>query len=349
MSQPAPELQPAVEPRDWAIVSPGYDALWFLAPPTVAVVTGILLTRWDQPFVHFAGRDMRLGVLCLGALTQAHLVIVLLRSHGNAAVRRRHPVRFFAVPALLLAAMLASPWILVAGGVVATFWDVYHSALQTFGLGRIYDQRVGNDPQVGRRLDIGLNLLLYAGPIAAGATLVDHLASFREFEQVGDRLLTRVPAYVMGRQAWLTWAVVIGGTLFVIAYLGLYVRHARRGYRVAPAKVFLFATTGLCSIYTWGFNSWGQAFLVMNLFHAVQYFALVWWAEGGRWSERLRLDRGPVMRGLAWAAFTGGALAYGFGAQATYGLSAWYAVTLVIALMHFWYDGFIWSVRRGEV
>ena len=53
--------------------------------------------------------------------------------------------------------------------------------------------------------------------------------------------------------------------------------------------------------------------------------------------------------GLAWAAFTGGALAYGFGAHATSGLSAWYAVTLVIALMHFWYDGFIWSVRRGEV
>jgi hypothetical protein len=24
-------------------------------------------------------------------------------------------------------------------------------------------------------------------------------------------------------------------------------------------------------------------------------------------------------------------------------------VTLVVSLMHFWYDGFIWSVRRQEV
>jgi hypothetical protein len=24
-------------------------------------------------------------------------------------------------------------------------------------------------------------------------------------------------------------------------------------------------------------------------------------------------------------------------------------VTLVVSLMHFWYDGFIWSVRRREV
>lgn len=25
------------------------------------------------------------------------------------------------------------------------------------------------------------------------------------------------------------------------------------------------------------------------------------------------------------------------------------SVTLVVSLMHFWYDGFIWSVRRREV
>jgi hypothetical protein len=47
--------------------------------------------------------------------------------------------------------------------VLATFWDVYHSALQTFGFARIYDRKAGNDPMVGRRLDWHLNQLLYAG------------------------------------------------------------------------------------------------------------------------------------------------------------------------------------------
>lgn len=31
-------------------------------------------------------------------------------------------------------------------------------------------------------------------------------------------------------------------------------------------------------------------------------------------------------------------------------LSAWaLSVTLVVSLMHFWYDGFVWSVRRSDV
>ena len=49
--------------------------------------------------------------------------------------------------------MITSSWVMVSVSVLATFWDVYHSALQTFGFARIYDRKLGNDPTVGRRLD----------------------------------------------------------------------------------------------------------------------------------------------------------------------------------------------------
>jgi hypothetical protein len=338
-------------PPSWAIVGPLYDAAGFLLPPLVAVAVGVVfsLTEQAQPIIEFFGKPVRPTLLFFGALTQAHLVIVLLRSHGNAAVRRRHPYRFFLVPLVLFTAMVTSAHVLVAASVLVTFWDVYHSALQTFGLGRLYDRRQGNESGVGRRLDIGLNLLLYVGPIAAGATLFDHIKSFNEFQQVGETMLTRVPAAVMGWQWLLRWAIVVGGTLFVLFYIASYGRLVRQGYRVSPAKVFLLASTGLCSIYTWGFNSWGQAFLIMNLFHAVQYFALVWWAEGDRFTRRLKLERLRFGRGVAWLVFVGAALVYGFSALAGAGLSWWYALTLVVALMHFWYDGFIWSVSRDHV
>jgi hypothetical protein len=26
-----------------------------------------------------------------------------------------------------------------------------------------------------------------------------------------------------------------------------------------------------------------------------------------------------------------------------------WAITIVVSLMHFWYDGFVWSVRRREI
>ena len=41
------------------------------------------------------------------------------------------------------------------------------------------------------------------------------------------------------------------------------------------------------------------------------------------------------------------ALACEAGARAEFRVGA--ALALSIALMHFWYDGFIWSVRRHEV
>jgi len=78
---------------------------------------------------------------------------------------------------LFLGCWLSSP-ILVCTSVLATWWDVYHSSLQTFGLGRIYDMRAGNDALAGRRLDYYFNLLLYAGPILGGSALMAHLVDF---------------------------------------------------------------------------------------------------------------------------------------------------------------------------
>ncbi|MBK9029938.1 MAG: hypothetical protein IPL61_01125 [Myxococcales bacterium] len=331
------------------IVGPIYDWAFFLGAPMLALFLGISVagTAWATDLRTLgAERDTLVG-LAVGVVIHAHLVAVVFRSHGNPAIRRRYPIRFLVVPVVLWLAIVASPWIAVAATVVATFWDVWHSAAQTFGLARIYERNHGTAPEVGRRLDFWLNQLLYAGPILAGATLMDHVDSFASFEDVGDALFASVPARVEAHRAWLTWGVLAIGTAFVIGYVAAYVRLARRGWRPSWLKVWLLASTGFVSIYTWGFNSWGQAFLIMNLFHGVQYLALVWAMEGRRIAARARLPRRP---GLALALFLGAVAAYGLGVEALD--SDWtllWAITIVVSLMHFWYDAFIWSVRRAEV
>ena len=115
-------------------------------------------------------------------------------------------------------------------------------------------------------------------------------------------------------------------------------------------KIWLVGTTGLCSVYTWGLNSWGEAFLIMNLFHAAQYLALVWWAEGRALLTRLRLPENSLGRALALAFFLGSTLAYGaFAVLVDVDVHAAWSATIVVSLMHFWYDAFIWSVRRADV
>jgi hypothetical protein len=283
----------------------------------------------------------------IGTVIHAHLVAVFFRSHNNPAIRKLYPIRFFVVPVVLYLAIVGSPWIAVASTVVATFWDVWHSGAQTFGFARIYERNHGTPPELGRRLDFWLNQLMYAGPILAGATLMDHFDSFDKFATIGDAVFSAVPAHVSANARWLTYGVLGLAAAFVVIYAAIYWRLAQRGYRPPWAKLWLVGSTAFVSIYTWGFNSWGQAFLIMNLFHGVQYLALVWAMEGKRIAARMRMPGRPR---LALAIYLGGVFAYGLGVQALDAdLTVLWAITMVVSLMHFWYDAFVWSVRKAQI
>lgn len=348
----AADTQVGSATRSTFIVHPVYDGVFFIGAPVIALIIGVLMadTAVATEPIAIAGQEAALSDLFIGTFIMAHLGLVVVRSHGNPAIFRLYPGRFSVVPAALLTAMLLSPAVMICVTVVATWWDVYHSGLQTFGLGRIYDRRAGNDPTVGRGLDHGLNLLLYVGPILGGATLIDHLDSFDGFADLGWMVLAQVPARAPGHQAWLTWVVVIGGAAYLLYYVVAYAQLARRGYKVSSAKIALFACTGLVSLYAWGFNSFGEAFFVMNFFHALQYFALVWWSEKGNLCRILGLHGRRAGGAMTWLVLL--VLAFGYGVFANFSDDSnrpIICVTLTVSIMHFWYDGFIWSVRKNHV
>lgn len=339
-------------PRSPYIISRAYDWAFFLLSPLAALALGVLVARTPFTEWHFtvAGHRLSPQGLLLGTLIHAHVVAVLFRSHANPEIFQLYRARFVVVPAVLWVALVASPVLAVAAQVLATFWDVWHSGAQTFGLGRIYERNAGNDPEAGRLLDFWLNQLLYAGPIVAGATMLDHFGEFRAFGHVGLDALARVPAFMVRTHASWARALVLGGTGFVAVYLLAYARLWSRGRRVSWLKVWLFATTAMCSIVTWGFNRWGEAFFVMNTFHAVQYLALVWAKEGRRIYAGSRVAHLRFGAPIALAAFLAAVGAYGIAVTllgATSG-GLW-ALGTVISLSHFWYDGFVWSVSRKQV
>ncbi|WNG36505.1 hypothetical protein F0U60_24535 [Archangium minus] len=334
------------------IVGPVYDWAFFLLPPLLALALGVAIsgTAFSGESLVLWGRETTRAGLLVGALIHAHLVAVFFRSHGNPAIFRRFPLRFLLVPVLAWALIRGSHTVAAAATVLATFWDVWHSGLQTFGFARIYDRNGGNPPALARRLDFWLNHLFYAGPILAGATMLDHFRSFDALGDVGLAFFTTVPAFMSAtHRAWTLGVVTVGGA-FLVFYLLAHWHLYRQGYRLSFLKVFLLVTTGACSIYCWGFDSWGEAFFIMNLLHAVQYLALVWATEQERIQERLRLGRWRAGRFVAAAVFLGSVLVYGVGAELLDPeLESLWAVTLVVSLMHFWYDGFVWSVSREQV
>lgn len=334
------------------IAGPVHDAVMFIGAPLLALGLGIAVagTPLADEEISVWGHEGTATSIFIGSFIMAHLVLVVVRSHCNQRVFNRHPRRFIVAPLVLLALLWASDWMLAIAIVVTVWWDVVHSALQTFGLGRIYDARQGNPPMFGRRLDLGLNLLLYVGPVLAGATLIDHLLPFAAFEKVGAVVFRQVPIQAEAHQGALARGLVIAGAVYLVIYVLGYLRLRRQGYRISPQKVALLVSTGACSIYTWGFNSFGEAFFIMNFFHAWQYFGLVWWSERGNLRRRLGLAgvrRGELLTLLAMLLAAGG---YGVWAEFVPDTERYaLAVTLVVSLMHFWYDGFIWSVRRREI
>lgn len=330
------------------IAARAYDWVFFLLPPSLGLALAALLawTGWSQRGLELQGKPVSYVELTVGALIHAHLAAVLVRSHGRRELVRRHPVRMLAVPPALFALLYASPAARVVASVAVVYWDVYHSAMQTFGLGRSYERRAGNDPEAGRRLDLALNLALYVGPIVAGATFLDHAEHLAELRDAGWDGAARAAAALAAHRSTLAavGAAITAGIL--VTYVAGYVNLARAGHRVGVPKVFLLSTTGLCSLVAWSLNPWGLAFAIMNFFHAVQYLALVWWTEG-----RGRLGARPWAARLAPLAYLAVLLGYGWVAdRATAdGQLALWAAAQTVALLHFWYDGFVWSVRRAEL
>lgn len=336
--------------RDRAIASPLLDALFFWGAPPLALLVILAVGQGAAALPHAAGEVITQGTIAVMAIiTYAHLIAVTPRAYLNRDVFGAHRARLTLVPAVLVAAMIVSPLLLICGLVLAFFWDVHHSAMQTFGLGRIYDMKAGNDPQALRRVDLWLNAALYIGPIAAGASMIAHLHALDRFDSVGWHLLTSVPV-VAGRAAATiravaiaAWLAAVGGAMFA------YARAARSGYRISAHKQALLLGTAATSILAWGYAAPLVAFMAVNLFHAVQYFALVWLKEGGRMQAAApRLGRWTLPAFVA--ACLGFGVAYWFAVDAhRMHVGAWLAPFVACSLLHFWYDAFVWSVRRKQV
>lgn len=355
------------------IASGLYDAVFFLLTPLfalgmVGVVTALqpatgIAARVSSPAGVFpiapvgpANSSIDLAasaILLMLILSQAHAVAVFFRSHGNRAIFVRHRFAFVVVPLLLFAGLMTSDWVMVGAMFVAPFWAVYHLGMQSFGLSRMYDARWGNSPETGRSLDYVLQQFFNLAPFLAGWSLLPHLQSLRIF----DRVDWHAPAQWLDAHRSIEGALasvfVVAGPLFIAFYAHSYRKLMRKGYRLCPQKIVLLLTTGIVSVTAWGFLAPWKAVFVMNLFHSVQYFALVWWTEHRNLGRLSRLQGVAFGRPLLLAAFAAISMSLGIFFQ-TYGrdftVMRWAAsLALVISLMHYWYDGFVWSVRRREV
>lgn len=341
------------------LIGPFADSLLIIGAPIVALVIAAPIFALPNSLFRVSLRatthDLR--QILIVTFINAHLFLVFFRSHVNENIFRTYHLRFTIVPLCLILLGAINRIALGVMGVIAVWWDVYHSSLQTFGFGRIYDAKQKNNPATGRRLDYWMNLLVYIGPILAGAHFIDHLNNSTECLQflsseeshLDELFLQQTPDFLQAHQTVVAIVIVSFGVPFLGFYLFSYYRLQQLGYRVSWQKVWLLVITSVVSIYCWGFRSFIDAFWVMNFFHALQYFAIVIFAEYKNISRVFRADR--LVYGGALAAMWAVSVCLLYGLWSGYFATGDWSLSMIttVSLMHFWYDGFIWSVKKKQV
>ena len=296
----------------------------------------------------WAAEDIYLFVAAFGAM--GHHLPGMIRAYGDRALFQRFRYRFICAPIFLVVVCAAfSLWDLKGIVLVAFIWGVWHGMMQTYGFCRIYDAKVGSFAQLTRRLDFALCGIWFATAVLLSPQrMTDTLETYYS---AGGPFIP--PALLRAGQQGLLALALLVSTVFLANFIWMW----SSGKRPSPVKLVLLITS---ISFWWYCNKIVASVLVgialFEVFHDVQYLSLVWIYN----RKRVESDRsiGGFMRfvfrrsGALVGVYVGLVLAYGglslsksyVGIEAVKRILT--GVVTASALLHFYYDGFIWKVRE---
>jgi hypothetical protein len=300
---------------------------------------------------HGVGSDHLLNNLFNGAflLSLVHQPLTLALVYGDRnqfALRRRlftwSPV--VAVP-LIAVAVALNLWVIIP---IAAVWNTIHTLQQRYGLSRIYARKAGYG---SARLDRAvLYTWMAAAILAAGSSpkILDQLSRVMLGSTNSNAIveLSGVRSYAL----WLLLPALLVAAAVTVALARQETEHVAE----ANHAKWLYQVSSLALIATIAFDPLA-GFIAYVAAHAIEYFVVVYKTVQSRYGK-VR-DESTVLGRLAYrpagrlAFFTLFVAAFllldtRFDTSAGQG----YTIALYsIGILHFWYDSFIWKLRRPAV
>ena len=334
---------PTAKSSPW-ILDRWRDLVLFVGTPA------LLIPIFTAAQARWSAQDIFLFVGAFGAM--GHHLPGMIRAYGDKALFDRFKIRFIVAPLAIFAVCVWSAFYdIQAVQLVAMAWGIWHGMMQTYGFCRIYDAKASAKAAARARVDLALCFAWFSA-----AVLLSPM-----------RFRTLLELYYESGGPVVPLAVVDSIRLSVIGALGLVtivflwrqLSDWRAGRGASPIKITLLVSS---IAFWWYCNNGVQNILVgialFEVFHDVQYLAIVWIYN------RTRVERdqsiGGFMRfvfrrsGALIGVYVGLVLAYGaIGLTQSAITAEWIRHGLVglvtaSALLHFYYDGFIWKVREPQ-
>ena len=338
------EATPAAAKSSPWILDRWRDLLLFVGTPV------LLIPIFTAAQARWSAQDIFLFVGAFGAM--GHHLPGMIRAYGDRALFDRFKIRFVVAPlALLVVCVWASVYNIQAIQLVALAWGIWHGMMQTYGFCRIYDAKASAKAAARARLDLALCFAWFLGAVLLSPMRFRTCLDL--YYESGGPVIP--PAVVLGLQ----YVIVVALAAVTALFLWRQWRDWHSAGIVSPVKITLLVSS---IAFWWYCNNGVQNILVgialFEVFHDVQYLAIVWIYN------RTRVERDESIHGFMRFVFrrsgsligvyVGLVLAYGSIALTTSGVSVeaikhvLIGVVTASALLHFYYDGFIWKVRETQ-
>lgn len=338
-------------PKAW-VVNPWVDLGLFVFTPLILAIGFQMLA--------VAAILPALKIAILGISSTGHHLPGIIRAYTDPSIFRRFRYRLVLVPSLfiLLAGICAYyrlGYILFA----VIVWSIWHGSMQIMGFLRIYDVKSGFHSRITASLDFWICMTWFVQVILWSQGRMGGVLS--AFYLAGGPLLPIGPVQFFS-DAWLilTWVITA-------AYLANLLFNGFRGYWNIPKL-----TTLVFSLVFWAYCMIGVQNILIGLimweiFHDLQYNVFVWKYNQTRVARGL--SQSPIERFLFQAntktlfIYAGCIILYGCLGLLSRDISNIYQhldvndsmlsrlgnVFAASALIHFYFDGFIWKVRDQKV
>ncbi|MFT5443011.1 MAG: hypothetical protein ACI8W3_002056 [Myxococcota bacterium] len=326
------------------IISPQSDFLWFFILPLIAVAAATLS--------HLTLPGVGLLIASVG-VTVPHHFVTWMRVYGSPVEFSRWRTRLVLIPVVFIPAVFLMSKQIPLGLILLIYlWDNQHSIMQQYGFGRIYDFKAGTGGENTARFDYYLHWALFLNMLLVSPVFTNYWVQMLQSFNID------VTTALVSSVHTVSWAATG-------LYAGAYVLHLvgcrERGEAFNLAKYrFLFVSYAVWYGLAFATSSLLVWSIGHRIMHGGQYIVMVYFYN------RNNVERsGGDSRFLRYLGQPGALhIAVFLAVCAGYTLFFWQlslqrnfsqefdllAVSLMssFGLIHYYFDSFIWKVRKIE-